>query len=138
MTERVVGHGAAPALLTERLRDRQTCVTTPHRSSTIQLDFAIEARTPPSSGQLRRNAMLKRLAAIGLGAALVLAPVVSFAQTDSPTPAATETPMAKKVVHHKVHKAKHVVKKPVAHKMSHKVKKPKPKPTPKPTETPKS
>ena len=55
--------------------------------------------------------MLKQLAAIGLGAALILAPVASFAQT-APTPAATETPMVKKVVkHHVVHH--HMVKKPV-------------------------
>ena len=46
--------------------------------------------------------MLKQLAAIGIGAALILAPVASFAQTATPTPAATATPMMKKVVHHHV------------------------------------
>jgi len=80
--------------------------------------------------------MLKKLAAIGIGAALVLAPVAAFAQTDQATPAATATPMAKKAVPHKVHKAKHVVKKPAAHKTTHKAKKPAPAPTP--TEAPKS
>ena len=82
--------------------------------------------------------MLKKLAAIGLGAALVLAPVAAFAQTDPATPARRPTtPMAKKAVHHKVHKAKHVVKKPMAAQdRAHKVKKPMPAPTP--TETPKS
>jgi hypothetical protein len=60
--------------------------------------------------------MLKQLAALGLGAALVLAPVASFAQTATPTP----TPMV--VVHHKV--VHHpMVKKPM-------VKKPIPTPTP--------
>jgi hypothetical protein len=82
--------------------------------------------------------MLKQLAAIGIGAALILAPVASFAQA-APTPAATETPMVKKVVHHK---AKHVVKKPVVkhHVVKHHaVKKPAAKkPVPAPTETPKS
>ena len=86
--------------------------------------------------------MLKKLAAIGLGAALVFAPVAGFAQTDPATPAPASTPMAKKMVHHKAHKAKHVVKKPMAHEMkkpmahktSHKMKKP----MPAPTETPKS
>lgn len=76
--------------------------------------------------------MLKKLAAIGLGAALVLAPVASFAQTASPTPAATE---AAKPMMHKTHKAKHVVKKPVAHKAKKPMAK---KPMPTPTETPKS
>ena len=91
--------------------------------------------------------MLKQLAAIGIGAALILAPVASFAQTATPTPAATSTPMMKKVVHHKVVKAKHVVKhhvvkKPVAakpmvkhHVVKHHVAK---KPVPAPTATPKS
>jgi hypothetical protein len=83
--------------------------------------------------------MLKQLAAIGIGAALILAPVATFAQTATPTPAAAATPMAKKVVHHK---AKHVVKKPVAAKpmvKHHMAKKPMAKkPTPAPTETPKS
>jgi hypothetical protein len=80
--------------------------------------------------------MLKQLAAIGIGAALILAPVATFAQTAAPTPAATAAPMAK-VVHHKA-KAKHVVKKPVARKpvVHHKAKAMKP--APKPTETPKS
>jgi hypothetical protein len=74
--------------------------------------------------------MLKQLAAIGIGAALILAPVASFAQTATPTPAATEAPMAKKVVKH------HVVKKaPVKHVVKHKAVK---KPVPAPTETPKS
>ena len=91
--------------------------------------------------------MLKQLAAIGIGAALVLAPVAAFAQTAAPTPAATAAPMMKKVVHHK---AKHVVKKPmmvkkpmVKHHMAKKpmAKKPMAKmtmPAPTPTETPKS
>jgi len=83
--------------------------------------------------------MLKQLAAIGIGAALILAPVATFAQTATPTPASTAAPMAKKVVHHK---AKHVVRKPVAAKpmvKHHMAKKPMAKkPTPAPTETPKS
>ena len=86
--------------------------------------------------------MLKQLAAIGIGAALILAPVASFAQT-APTPAATPAPMEKKVVKHHMVKH-HVVKKPVAAKpmvkhhvvKHHMVKKPMPAPTP--TETPKS
>ena len=65
--------------------------------------------------------MLKQLAAIGIGAALILAPVASFAQTATPTPAATTAPM-KKVVKH------HMVKKPMA-------KKPMPAPTPTPTKS---
>jgi hypothetical protein len=79
--------------------------------------------------------MLKQLAAIGIGAALILAPVATFAQTAAPTPAATTA--QKPVVHHKA-KAKHVVKKPVAKKpvVHHKAKAMKP--APKPTETPKS
>jgi len=84
--------------------------------------------------------MLKQLAALSIGAALVLAPVAAFAQSE-PAPAATETPAPDKVVHH--HKAKHVVKKPVAakpmakhHAKHHAVKTPAPAPTP--TETPKS
>jgi hypothetical protein len=74
--------------------------------------------------------MLKQLAAIGIGAALILAPVASFAQT-APTPAATAAPVAKKVVKH------HVVKKaPVKHHVvKHTAVK---KPAPTPTETPKS
>jgi len=82
--------------------------------------------------------MLKQLAAIGIGAALILAPVVAFADDATPTPAASATPMAKKVVHHK---AKHVVKKPVAAKpmaKHHAAKKPaakEPMPTPTPTPT---
>jgi hypothetical protein len=94
---------------------------------------------------LRRNAMLKQLAAIGIGAALVLAPVVSFAQTATPTPAATATPMMKKVVHHKVvhHVVHHkvVVHKVIVHHkvVHHMVKKPMAKkPMPAPTETPKT
>jgi hypothetical protein len=79
--------------------------------------------------------MLKQLAAISFGAALILAPVAAFAQTD-PTPAPTETPMAaKKVVHHHVHHkvvVHHVVHHHVVH--HHMAKKP----TPAPTETPKS
>lgn len=74
--------------------------------------------------------MLKQLAAIGIGAALILAPVATFAQSATPTPAATAAPMAKKVVHHK---AKHVVKKPVVkhHVVKHHMaKKPMAKPTP--------
>jgi hypothetical protein len=84
--------------------------------------------------------MLKQLAAIGLGAALILAPVASFAQS-APTPAATETPMAKKVIKHHVvkhHVVKHhVVKHHVVkhHVMKHHMVK---KPVPAPTETPKS
>jgi len=73
--------------------------------------------------------MLKQLAAIGLGAALVLAPVASFAQTATPTP--TSTPMMKKVVHHHVvhhHVVHHVVHHHVVH--HHMVKKPVPTPTP--------
>ena len=81
--------------------------------------------------------MLKQLAAMGIGAALILTPVASFAQA-APTPAATAAPV-KKVVHHK---AKHVVKKPVVkhHVVKHHaVKKPAAKkPVPAPTETPKS
>ncbi|MGD0642327.1 MAG: hypothetical protein ABSC22_16390 [Roseiarcus sp.] len=79
--------------------------------------------------------MLKKLAAIGLGAALILAPVATMAQTPAPdaTPAAAATP---KPMVHKA-KAKHVVKKPVAKK--HVAKKPAAKkPMPAPTETPKS
>jgi len=80
--------------------------------------------------------MLKKLAAIGLGAALILAPVATMAQTPAPdaTPAAAATP---KPMVHKA-KAKHVVKKPVAKKPM-KMKKPAAKkPMPAPTETPKS
>ena len=58
--------------------------------------------------------MLKQLAAIGIGAALILAPVATFAQS-APTPAATTAPVEKKVVKHHVvkhHIVKHVVKKP--------------------------
>ena len=81
--------------------------------------------------------MLKQLAAIGIGAALILAPVATFAQS-APTPAATTAPV-KKVVHHKI---KHVVKKPVVKKVvkhhvvkhhvvkHHAVKKPAPAATP--------
>jgi pentapeptide MXKDX repeat protein len=92
--------------------------------------------------------MLKQLAAIGIGAALILAPVASFAQTATPTPAATSTPMMKKVVKHHVVKH-HVVKKPmmvkkpmvkhhmVKHHMvkHHMAKKPMPAPTPTPTKS---
>ena len=58
--------------------------------------------------------MLKQLAAIGIGAALILAPVASFAQTATPTPAETTAPVKKVVKHHVVkhHIVKHVVKKP--------------------------
>jgi septal ring-binding cell division protein DamX len=81
--------------------------------------------------------MLKQLAAIGIGAALILAPVASFAQTATPTPAATTAPVVKKIVKHHVVKH-HVVKKPVAAKpmvkhhvvKHHAVKKPIPTPTP--------
>jgi hypothetical protein len=80
--------------------------------------------------------MLKQLAAIGIGAALILAPVASFAQA-APTPAATETPVVKKVVKH--HAVKHhVVKKAVVkhHAVKHHtVKKPVPAPTPTPTKS---
>jgi hypothetical protein len=87
--------------------------------------------------------MLKKLAAIGLGAALILSPVVTMAQT---TPAPTETPaagatpaaMPMKPMAHKVKhkaKAKHVVKKHVVKK--HVVKKPAVK-KPAPAEAPKS
>jgi hypothetical protein len=58
--------------------------------------------------------MLKQLAAIGIGAALILAPVASFAQTATPTPAETTAPVKKVVKHHVV---KHVVKKPVVKKV---------------------
>ena len=82
--------------------------------------------------------MLKQLAAMGIGAALILAPVAVFAQTATPTPTSTAAPMAKQVV---PHKAKHVVKKPVV--KHHMVKKPmakkpmvkKPMPTPTPTKS---
>lgn len=81
--------------------------------------------------------MLKKLAAIGLGASLILAPVITMAQT---TPAATETPAAgaampaKPMAHKMKHKAKakHVVKKPMAKKPMAK------KPMPTPTATPQS
>ena len=83
--------------------------------------------------------MLKQLAAIGIGAALILAPVATFAQTATPTPAETTAPIKKVVKHHFV--KHHMVKKPVAakpmvkhHVAKHKVKKP----VPAPTETPKS
>jgi hypothetical protein len=83
--------------------------------------------------------MLKQLAAIGIGAALILAPVATFAQTATPTPAETTAPIKKVVKHHVV--KHHMVKKPVAakpmvkhHVAKHKVKKP----VPAPTETPKS
>ena len=94
--------------------------------------------------------MLKQLAAIGIGAALILAPVAALADDATPTPAAT--PMMKKVVHHPV-VHHHVVKKPmmvkkpmvkhhvVHHHMAKKPMTKKPmmmKPTPTPTETPKS
>jgi hypothetical protein len=93
--------------------------------------------------------MLKQLAAIGIGAALILAPVASFAQTATPTPAATTAPMKKVVKHHMVkhhmvkhHMVKHhMVKKPVAAKpmvKHHMVKKPmakKPMPAPTPTKS---
>jgi hypothetical protein len=83
--------------------------------------------------------MLKQLAAIGIGAALILSPLTAYAD-DAPTPAATTAPV-KKVVHH--HKAKHVVKKPVAAKpmvkhhvvKHHVIKKPTPAPTPTPTKS---
>jgi hypothetical protein len=164
--------GAAPALHTETPHGRQTRVDPPQRgrgrltaparattrrSSLIQVEFAIEA--PESvvlnTDSLRRNEMLKQLAAIGISAALVFAPVATFAQTASPTPTptSTATPMMKKVVHHKVVKAKHVVKKPMVKKpmvkkpmakkpmvkkpMAKKpmVKKPLPTPTPTPTKS---
>ena len=90
--------------------------------------------------------MLKQLAAITLGAALILAPVASFAQT-APAPAATATPMMKKMVKHHVVKH-HVVKKPMMAKKPmvkhhvvkhHMMKKPMAKkPMPAPTATPKS
>jgi hypothetical protein len=83
--------------------------------------------------------MLKQLAAIGIGAALILAPVASFAQTATPTPAETTAPMKKVVKHHVV---KHVVKKPMVKKVvkhhvvkHHMVKKPMPMPTPTPTKS---
>jgi rod shape-determining protein MreC len=90
--------------------------------------------------------MLKKLAAIGLGAALILSPVVTMAQTTPATdttaapaaaaPAATPMkpmkPMAHKVKH-KV-KAKHVVKKPAVKKPAVK----KPAPAAAPAEAPKS
>jgi pentapeptide MXKDX repeat protein len=85
--------------------------------------------------------MLKQLAAIGIGAALILAPVASFAQTATPTPAATATPMMKKVVKHHVVKKPMMVKKPmVKHHVvkHHMVKKPmakKPMPAPTPTKS---
>jgi pentapeptide MXKDX repeat protein len=85
--------------------------------------------------------MLKQLAAIGIGAALILAPVASFAQTAAPTPAATATPMMKKVVKHHVVKKPMMVKKPmVKHHVvkHHMVKKPmakKPMPAPTPTKS---
>ena len=83
--------------------------------------------------------MLKQLAAIGIGAALILAPVASFAQTAAPTPAETTAPVKKVVKHHVI---KHVVKKPVVKKVvkhhvvkhhvvkHHAVKKPAPAATP--------
>ena len=89
--------------------------------------------------------MLKKIAAIGLGAALIFAPMASFADT-APAPAATTAPMMKKVVKHHVVKH-HVVKKPVMVKKPmvkhhvvkhHMVKKPmakKPMPAPTPTKS---
>jgi len=62
--------------------------------------------------------MLKKIAAIGLGAALVLSPLAAFAQTDTTAPAtgaapaagtdtgAAATPMKKKTHHSKKHMAK--------------------------------
>ena len=88
-----------------------------------------------------RNKMLKTLAAIGLGAALILAPVATMAQTAAPAPAAMP---AKPVVHHKVvhHKVVHhkmVHHKMVHHKVVHHKVKPmakKPMPAPAPAATP--
>ncbi len=90
--------------------------------------------------------MLKKLAAIGLGAALILSPVVTMAQT---TPAPTDPgrrrhsaampmkPMAHKMKHKA--KAKHVVKKPAVKKpMAKKPMAKKPMPAAAPTATPKS
>ena len=80
--------------------------------------------------------MLKQLAAIGIGAALILAPVASFAQTATPAPAETTAPVKKIVKHHVVKIP--VVKKVVKHHVvkhhvvkHHAVKKPAPAATPK-------
>jgi hypothetical protein len=82
--------------------------------------------------------MLKKLAAIGLGAALIFAPVATMAQTtDTTAPAATPSPAASPAK--AAPKAKHVVKKPVVKKTT--VKKTTPKkatPTPTPSATPQS
>jgi hypothetical protein len=61
--------------------------------------------------------MIKILAAIGLGSALMLAPVVAFADDAAPaTPAADAKMAPKPMVHHRRH---HVVHHVVHHKVVH-------------------
>jgi hypothetical protein len=62
-----------------------------------------------------RKSMIKILAAIGLGSALMLAPAVAFADDAAPAAPAADAKMAPKpkahhhVVHHVVHHVHHVV-----------------------------
>ena len=73
--------------------------------------------------------MIKILAAIGLGSALMLAPVVAFADDAAPAAPAADAKMAPKpMVHHRRH---HVVHHVVHHHMMKK-------PMEKPAEAPKS
>jgi hypothetical protein len=88
--------------------------------------------------------MMKILAAVGLGSALMLAPVLAFADDAAvPAPAADAT-MAPKPMHHHRHHAHHVVHHHVVHHhvmhhhaAHHMMKKPA-KPMEKPAEAPKS
>jgi hypothetical protein len=83
--------------------------------------------------------MIKILAAIGLGSALMLAPVVAFADDAAPAAPAADAKMAPKpmVHHHRHHVVHHVVHHKVVHHhvVHHHMMK---KPMEKPAEAPKS
>jgi hypothetical protein len=81
--------------------------------------------------------MIKILAAVGLGSALILAPVVAFADDAAP---AADAKMAPKPMAHHHHVAHHVVHHKVVHHhvVHHKMKKPAAKPADAPADAPKS
>jgi hypothetical protein len=120
-----------PTLLTKPLTRRQTARIVHHQFMfDCSLNVGVERMSKTRNGETK---MLKKLAAIGLGAALILAPVASMAQTSTDTaPAAAPADQGAPAAAPKKHKMKkHTTKK-------HMAKKPAATPAPAATDAPKS
>src|ERR1700730_5130431 len=111
-----------PTLLTQRLTRRQTARIVHHQFMLdCSLNVGVERMSKTRNGETK---MLKKLAAIGLGAALILAPGASMPHTSTGTtaapaaaPADQGAPKAAAPKKHKMKKhstKKHMAKKPAA------------------------